>query len=82
MKEGIENRENEQSAEDVIAHKLEGLLRDKTGQTFELTEYDSTYEIDADTFFLTFTIEGDLFEIRSIEARGETGLGGVIVKVV
>ncbi len=82
MYEGIERKTEEQSIEDVIAHKLEALLQDKTGQSFTLTEYHGTYEIDADTFFLTFTIEDDLFEIRSIEARGGVGLGGMIVRAV
>ncbi len=57
MKEGIENRENEQSAEDVIAHKLEGLLRDKTGQTFELTEYDSRMKSMPTHFFLPLPLK-------------------------
>lgn len=82
MHEGIEKREKEVSGEEIIAQKITELLREKTGQFFELTEYHGTYEIDADTFFLTFTIEDDLFEIRSIEARGEKGLGGIIVGAV
>jgi hypothetical protein len=82
MPEEFGKNEKPQSEEEVIAHKLEALLQEKTGETFKLSEYDGTYEIDTDTFFLTFTIEDDLFEIRSIEARGEAGLGGVIVRAV
>lgn len=82
MRERIEKREGEQSKENVIAHELETLLQEKTGQQFSVTEYHGTYEIDADTFSLTFTIEDDLFEIRSIELRGEVGLGSVLVKTI
>jgi hypothetical protein len=80
MPERIDKFEEDKSNEDIIAHKLEALLQEMTGQSFKLIEYHGTYEIDADTFFLTFTIEDDLFEIRSIEARGEDGLGGKIVR--
>ena len=82
MSERIFNHEAEQSSEAVLAKKLEKLLQEKTGEECEVTEFDGTYEIDTDTFFLTFTIEHDLFEIRSIEAKGEAGLGGMIVRTI
>ncbi len=82
MSEEIEKRETELSEEDAIAYELEGLLQNETDQKFRVVENGGTYEIDADTFFLTFTIEDDLFEIRSIEARGEAGLGSTIIKAV
>ncbi len=82
MNESLKKHETEPSPEALIAKKIELILQSKTGQLFELTEYRGTYEIDADTFFLTFTLEDDLFEIRTIEARGEVGLGGVIVRAI
>jgi hypothetical protein len=82
MSEGIEKKEKEQSKEALIAGNLEKLLKSETRQSFELTEYDGTYEMDADIFSLTFTIEDGIFEIRSIEVRGEKGLGKKIISTI
>lgn len=82
MNERYEQREQVLRAEDRIAHTLEALLRERTGEVFELEEYHGTYEIESDTFSLTFTIEEDLFEIRFIEARGIAGRGSKIVEAI
>ncbi len=81
MSERIFNHEVEQSHEAVMAKKLEKLLQEKTSEECEVTEFGGTYEIDTDTFFLTFTIEEDVFVVRSIESR-EVGVGSAIISTI
>jgi len=43
---------------------------------------DETYEIEAEKFTLTFTISDSIFEIRSIDARGNTGYSSKIIAAI
>jgi hypothetical protein len=82
MSEGIEKNEHWLDPEEAMAQKLAAALEEKLGYSFELTNIDGTYEIDTETFFLTFAVEPDLIELRSIEAKESKGVGGSVIRAV
>jgi hypothetical protein len=57
-------------------------LSETTGEQLPIEYIDGTYEIEANRFTLTFTNEDNVFEIRSIDVRGNEGLGSKIVTVI
>ncbi|MCB9810690.1 MAG: hypothetical protein H6779_02580 [Candidatus Nomurabacteria bacterium] len=57
-------------------------LSETTGEYLPVEYVDGTYEIEADNFTLTFTNEDEVFEIRSIDVRGNAGLGRQIVSAI
>ncbi len=54
-------------------------LSTTTGEFLPVSYDEETYEIEADTFTLTFTLKDDVFEIRSIDTRGNAGIGRQII---
>ena len=57
-------------------------LSETTGEDLPVEHIDGTYEIEADSFTLTFTAEDDVFEIRNIDVRGNSGLGHQIINAI
>lgn len=57
-------------------------LSEVTGEQLSTENMYGTYEFEADSFTLTFTIEDGIFEIRSIDVRGNTGLGSQLVTAI
>lgn len=57
-------------------------LSKATGEHLSYEDVDGTYEIDAEGFSLTFTLDDETFEIRSIDTRGTTGMGSRIINVI
>lgn len=57
-------------------------LSEVTGEFLPVEYIDGTYEIEADTFTLTFTVDTDVFEIRNIDVRGNAGLGHQVVEAI
>jgi hypothetical protein len=62
--------------------ELSTLLGHVTHESCVVTEFDGTYEIEAQSFSLTCTLEAPFFEIRNIDTRGHKGLGKEIVSAV
>lgn len=54
-------------------------LSEATGEYLSVEYVDGTYKIEADSFTLTFANEDKVFEIRSIDVRGNAGLGRQII---
>lgn len=44
--------------------------------------YAGTYEIDADLFNLTFVLTDEMFEIRNIDTRNNSGIGRKVITVI
>ena len=83
MRENLHGRESERQEGAHELQELKELLALNTENEIDIEYHNGTYEIEADSFSLTFTIEDEVFEIRSIEARGVTeGLGRVIVLAI
>lgn len=57
-------------------------LSELTGEYIPVEYLDGTYEIEADSFTLTFTVDDTLFEIRSIDVHGNTGTGRKVITAV
>ena len=57
-------------------------LSETTDEYLPVEYVDGTYEIEADSFTLTFTNEDEVFEIRSIDVRGNAGLGRQIISAI
>lgn len=69
------------SEDSKLAEGFRKVLSTKLGEVLPMSSTDDTFEIDADTFFLSFVIEDETFEIRSIESRRK-GLGSKIVNLI
>jgi len=48
----------------------------------DIEKVDDTYEIEGDTFSLTFTQSDEILEIRSIDVRGNSGRGTEVVECI
>lgn len=57
-------------------------LSETTGEYLPVEYVDGTYEIEADSFTLTFVSEDEVFEIRSIDVRNNAGLGRQIITAI
>lgn len=57
-------------------------LSETTGEHLPVEYIDGTYEVEVDNFTLTFTVDNMVFEIRSIDVRGNTGLGQKIIRTI
>jgi len=57
-------------------------LSETIGEELPVEYLNGTYEIDADDFTLTFTTQDEVFEIRSIDVRDNTGLGRQIISSI
>jgi hypothetical protein len=71
--------------EEEMNEKLRELvhsLSEATGDYLPVEYVDGTYEIEADHFTLTFTADDEVFEICSINVRGNVGLGRQIVGAI
>lgn len=74
----FESGEKKRETGDLDEEKMLDALRGHTGRNISKKEMhcvEGTYEVDTDSFTLTFTID-ESFEIRSIDVRGNSGLGG------
>lgn len=67
--------------EDILAEFAE-LLEDSTGEQQTPVCEDGTYEIDAASFTLSFTLSTTTFEVRKIEVRVGRGLGHRIMEAI
>jgi GNAT superfamily N-acetyltransferase len=74
--------ENQGEEMDEGLRELIYSLSEATGDYLPVEYVDGTYEIEADHFTLTFTADDEIFEIRSIDVRGNTGLGHQIVGAI
>ncbi len=52
------------------------------GERLSVEDVDGTYEIEAEQFSLTFTLDDSVFEIRNIDTRGSSGVGGKIIDAI
>jgi GNAT superfamily N-acetyltransferase len=57
-------------------------LSEMTGEQLPVEYIDGTYQIEVENFTLTFTCEDKIFEVRSIDVRGNQGLGHQIVSTI
>ena len=57
-------------------------LSEITGEYLPVECIDGTYEIEADSFTFTLTAEDEVFEIRSVDVRGNSGLGRQIITFI
>lgn len=74
-----------QQQEKIIDEGLRDFVRtlsEITSEDVPLEYVEGTYEIEADSFMLTFTLEENIFEIRSIDVHGNGGLGGKIIHTI
>lgn len=67
---------------DETLQALTQVLQEATSEDFPLVEIDGTYEIEAESYMLTFTLSKDSIEIRNLDVRNNTGLGGKIVGAI
>lgn len=74
--------ENQGEEMDEGLRELIHSLSEATGDYLPVEYVDGTYEIEADRFTLTFTSDDEVFEIRSIDVRGNAGLGRQIVGAI
>jgi len=58
------------------------LLSKISGEYSLVKHEDATYEIEAENFSLTFTVKNNVFEIRSIDVRGNSGLGHQVIESI
>jgi len=63
-------------------HPLTNELRDAFDEHLEVEKVGDTFEIEGNTFSLTFTQTDDVLEIRSIDVRGNSGRGAQIVECI
>lgn len=78
--EGYESGQEETMHEELREFINE--LSERTGEYLPVEYVEGTYGVEADGFTLTFTLEDDVFQIRSIDVRGNTGLGRQIIAAV
>jgi hypothetical protein len=57
-------------------------LSETTGEDLPVECIEDTYEVEGNTLTLTFTLDGEFFEIRSIDVHGNTGLGKEVVSAI
>jgi hypothetical protein len=57
-------------------------LSESTGEDLTVECIEDTYEVESDSLTLTFTLDEEFFEIRSIDVHGNTGLGKKVVKSI
>lgn len=57
-------------------------LSQTLGEKLAFDTCGDTYEVDTDTFGLTFTLDDGVFEIRNIDTRGNAGVGGRIISAI
>jgi hypothetical protein len=57
-------------------------LSESTGEDLPVECIEDTYEVESDTLTLTFTFDGEFFEIRSIDVHGNNGLGKKVVNSI
>jgi hypothetical protein len=57
-------------------------LSEATGEYLPVEYVDGTYEIEADSFTLSFTINDEQFEIRNIDTHGNSGLGRLLITAI
>jgi len=58
------------------------LLSEVTCVYLQVEYMDGTYEVESDTFTLTFTRNDEVFEIRNIDVRSNAGLGSQIIMTI
>lgn len=75
--ESLEENEEESEVREIV-DELEAQIED--GASFN--EDDGTYEVESDSYTLTFTLNENLLEIRSIDVRGNAGLGSIIISIL
>ncbi len=63
---------------DALVEAIERVTQDRIA----LSCFDGTFEMDANTFSLSFTMTDDHFEIRSIDVHGNHGLGSDILDAI
>jgi hypothetical protein len=66
-----------EAQEETMSERLQEFiheLSEMTGEQLPVEYIDGTYQIEAENFTLTFTCEDKIFEIRSIDVRGNQGL--------
>lgn len=57
-------------------------LSKAVGERLSFEDVDGTYEIEAEQFSLTFTLNDSVFEIRNIDTRGSSGVGRKVVDAI
>lgn len=78
--ESIES--NEQNKKELKVKEIVGDLEENVEAGVSLDKDGDTYEIESDSYNLSFTLEEKILEIRNIDVRGNAGLGSVIVSVL
>ncbi|MFT7644672.1 MAG: hypothetical protein ACI9BF_000323 [Candidatus Paceibacteria bacterium] len=62
----------------ILIQSLSGSIKEEV----PIEYIDGTYEIDGEQFTLTFTVDDDFFEIRSIDAHDNPGMDSEILSVI
>lgn len=57
-------------------------LSNEIGEDPSVDRIDDTYEVDADNFTLSFTLDDERFEIRNINTHGNGGVGRRLISVI
>jgi hypothetical protein len=80
--ESYKESENQEEITDEKVIDLINAFSERLGNSFSV-EYDNgTYEIEADDFVLTFTVNDEEFEIRNIDTRGNLGVGSEVIAII
>jgi ribosomal protein S18 acetylase RimI-like enzyme len=74
------NNEHETMTEALVS--LVETFSEIAGEEIEVEDVDGTFEIDTNTFSLTFTLTDETFEIRSIDVHENRGVGRKIVDAI
>lgn len=81
----MESYESFKNQGEIMEYELGDLVKvlaEKIVDELSVECVDGTYEIESNKFTLTFTIEDDRFEIRSIDVHGNVGAGSEIIAAV
>jgi hypothetical protein len=80
--ESYKSSENQEEVMDGNLNILIQSLSESAKEDIPIEYIDGTYEINGEQFTLTFTVNDDFFEIRSIDAHGNPGMDSEILSVI